>query len=159
MWKASRHQVDSLEDLEGPNLLSYVRSVELNEGIVFVGSNASNKMRFGVNQGSEQVVQPRVKVLSQRGNRFFSVQQLVFRIGGRRRRRDSETDSSSALVLVQRNRMLSESFDLVSEEVSRETELTIFARKDGNDVVRYDVTICVEEVGRVIDDLKIFKSV
>jgi hypothetical protein len=55
--------------------------------------------------------------------------------------------------------MLSESFDLVSEEMSRETELTIFARKDGNDVVRYDVTICVEEVGRVIDDLKIFKSV
>ncbi len=55
--------------------------------------------------------------------------------------------------------MLSESFDLVSKEVSRKTELTIFTRKDGNDVVWYDVTICVEEVGRVIDDLKIFKSI
>ena len=50
--------------------------------------------------------------------------------------------------------MLRQSFDLVSEEMSCKTELAIFAGKNGNDVVWYDVTICVEKIGSIVNDLK-----
>jgi hypothetical protein len=70
---------------------------------------------------------PGVKILSQRRNRFFAVEQLVLRIRRGGRRRDPETDAARVRRPVHGNRMLGQSLDLVAKEVSREPELsTIF---------------------------------
>ena len=97
---------------------------------------------------------PRVKILRERWNRFVTVEQLIFRIRGCRGRRNPETDATRTRGSLHRGRKWRQSFDLVPEEVSGEAEVAAVAGENGDDVVRYDVTIRVQKVGRVIDNLK-----
>ena len=94
----------------------------------------------------------KVRENPERRNGFFAVEQLILRIRRVGRRRNPEA-YSARIRRGHRGGLLRQRLDLVAEEVRRESELTIVARKNGNDVVRNDVTVRVQEVGRVVHNL------
>lgn len=60
----TRHEVDRLQDLKRPDLSHGHVPVELVLTLTGVASDAAHKVRSRVHEGSQQIVQSRVKVLS-----------------------------------------------------------------------------------------------
>ena len=57
------HQVDSLQQLESPNLSHHGGSLEHQRLLGVVGLDAAHEVGLGVHQGSQEVVQAGVEVL------------------------------------------------------------------------------------------------
>lgn len=136
MGKASRHQVDCLQDLKRSDLLHNQRPIEFRQGIVDVGSDAADEVGFGVDQRPEQVVQSGVEVLGESGDGFVPVQELRVRCGS-----DTEADPSRSSVAL--DRALDEGFDFVAEEVGSEPEVAGITVEDAHEVVGNHIPVCV----------------
>ena len=74
MRRTSSHEVDGFEDLEGADLARDDGPIEDGRLLGTVGANTAHKVRLGVHQSSQQIVQPRVEVLRQRRHRIVAVQ-------------------------------------------------------------------------------------
>ena len=65
MRQTSRHQVDSLQNLERSDLLDDKTATELIAHVRLIGTDAADKVRFGLDQGSKEVVKTGVEVLGE----------------------------------------------------------------------------------------------
>lgn len=68
------HQIHRLQNLKRAYLTHSDASVQVQRGFRAVASDAPDEMGPGVHQGPQEIIQPRVKVLSQRGDRLVPVQ-------------------------------------------------------------------------------------
>ena len=48
MGKSPGHEVNSLQNLQRPHLISHMGAVKIKVGVLLVGSNTTYEMRFGV---------------------------------------------------------------------------------------------------------------
>lgn len=72
--RTSGHEVDRLQDLQGPYLSADDRPVEMGGRLGAVGAHAADEVRLGVHERPEQVVEPRVEVLRERRDGVVAVE-------------------------------------------------------------------------------------
>lgn len=75
--RTSGHEVDSFEDLKSADLATDNSPVEITRLFGTVGPHASDEVRLGMNERTEQIVQSCVKVLRQRRHGIVTIQSIV----------------------------------------------------------------------------------